>query len=127
LKQVLLIFIGGGLGSLARFGVSKAFYSWSSIFPFGTLTANILACFILGVLSGWAALSSSSSVTDYRAFVAVGFCGGFSTFSTFTNETIQLITIDRWAEAFMNVFVSLILCFLATFAGLWLGRQILSV
>ena len=125
MKNILLIFIGGGLGSLARYGVARAFISWSSIFPFGTLTANILACLILGLLSGWATLSNSTSIPDYRAYIAVGFCGGFSTFSTFSNETIQLFVSDRWTEAFLNVFVSLLLCLVATFAGLWLGRQLI--
>ena len=122
MNQMILVFVGGGLGSLARYGTGKAFLKWSSVFPFGTLTANILACLILGFFTGWAALKPTDSVTTYRAFVAVGFCGGYSTFSTFSNETIQLIINDRLTDAFLNLVVSVILCFGATILGMWIGK-----
>ena len=122
MNQIILVFVGGGLGSLARYGTGKAFIKWSSVFPFGTLTANILACLILGFFTGWAALKPSDSVTTYRAFVAVGFCGGYSTFSTFSNETIQLIINNRLTDAFVNLLASVILCFGATVLGMWIGK-----
>ena len=119
---MILVFVGGGLGSLARYGVGKAFVKWSSVFPFGTLTANILACLILGFFTGWAALKPSDDIGNYRAFVAIGFCGGFSTFSTFSNETILLIQNNRFGDAALNTCLSLILCFGATLIGIWLGK-----
>ena len=122
MNQMMLVFVGGGLGSLARYGTGKVFIKWSSVFPFGTLTANILACLILGFFTGWAALRPADSVTTYRAFIAVGFCGGYSTFSTFSNETIQLIINNRLTDAFINLVVSVILCFGATILGMWLGK-----
>jgi len=122
MNQFILIFLGGGLGSLARYGTAKAFLKWSSVFPFGTLTANIIACLVMGFFTGWAALRPSESVTTYRAFIAIGFCGGFSTFSTFSNETMLLIQNNRMTDALLNVFVSLILCFGATITGMWLGK-----
>ena len=122
MNQIILVFVGGGLGSLARFGVGKFLFKWSSVFPFGTLTANILACLIMGFFTGWAALKPIDSVTTYRAFIAVGFCGGFSTFSTFSNETIQLIMNNRLIDALLNISVSVILCFGATILGMWLGK-----
>jgi len=122
MNQIILVFLGGGLGSLARFGVGKAFIRWSSVFPFGTLTANIAACLIMGFFTGWAAMKAGDSINTYRAFVAVGFCGGFSTFSTFSNETIQLIVSNRLADALLNVFISIISCFGATVIGMWLGK-----
>jgi len=122
MNQLILVFVGGGLGSLARFGVGKAFVKWSSVFPFGTLTANVIACLIMGFFTGWAILKPLDTVTTYRAFVAVGFCGGFSTFSTFSNETIQLVMHNRLADAFINLIVSVVLCFGATLLGMWLGK-----
>lgn len=119
---MILVFIGGGLGSLARFGIGKAFVKWSSVFPYGTLTANLLACLIMGFFTGWAILKPSETISSYRAFIAIGFCGGFSTFSTFSNETIQLIQNNRLADAALNTFFSLILCFGATLAGMWLAK-----
>lgn len=122
MNQMILVFVGGGLGSLARYGVGKAFVKWSSVFPFGTLTANIMACLIMGFFTGWAALKPSDNISTYRAFVAIGFCGGFSTFSTFSNETILLIQNNRFGDAALNTFLSLILCFGATLVGVWLGK-----
>ena len=122
MNQLILVFLGGGLGSLARFGVGKAFIRWSSVFPFGTLTANIAACLIMGFFTGWAAIKTGDSISTYRVFIAVGFCGGFSTFSTFSNETLQLVVHNRLADALLNVFVSIISCFGATVIGMWLGK-----
>jgi CrcB protein len=125
MNQMILVFVGGGLGSLARYGVGKAFVKWSSVFPFGTLTANILACLVMGFFTGWAALKPTD-INGYRAFIAVGFCGGFSTFSTFSNETILLIQNNRFGDATLNIFLSLMLCFGATLGGMWLGKNLLS-
>lgn len=122
MNQIVLVFVGGGLGSLARYGTGKAFMKWSSVFPFGTLTANILACMILGFFTGWAALKPVDSVTAYRAFIAVGFCGGFSTFSSFSNETIQLILTNRFADACVNMIANMVLCSAATIFGIWLSK-----
>lgn len=119
---MILVFIGGGLGSLARFGIGKAFVKWPSVFPFGTLTANILACFIMGLFTGWATLKPTDSLHTYRAFIAIGFCGGFSTFSTFSNETIQLVQNNRLGDAALNLVLSAILCLGATLLGMWLGK-----
>jgi fluoride exporter len=127
MNNLVLVFIGGGLGSLARYGIAKALSAWPSVFPFGTLTANILACLILGTFTGWATLRSADMVTASRLFVAVGFCGGFSTFSSFSNETIQLFLNNRWTEAFLNVLLSVVLCFGATFLGMWFGKTFFSV
>jgi CrcB protein len=122
MNQLILVFVGGGLGSLARFGAGKLFTKWSSVFPFGTLTANIIACFIIGVFAGWSLQKPEETMSNYRAFVAVGFCGGFSTFSSFTFETIQLISNNRFTDALTNVLLNMALCAVATLTGLWLMK-----
>lgn len=122
MNNLLLIFLGGGLGSLARFGVGRALAGWSLSMPYGTLAANVLACVVLGFFTGLVALRASDTVVPFRAFIAVGFCGGFSTFSTFSNETLQLLLNNRWVEAVLNIGLSVILCLMASFLGLWLGK-----
>ncbi|PWL27253.1 MAG: fluoride efflux transporter CrcB [Fluviicola sp. XM-24bin1] len=102
----LWIFIGGGLGSVARYGVSKAatnFYSGN--FPLGTFLSNILACLILALLIVFVVPKNSES-TWLQPLLLVGFCGGFSTFSTFSNETTQLLQSGNTGVALLNIAVS---------------------
>lgn len=122
MSQIILIFLGGGFGSLARYGVGKIFLKWQPMFPLGTLAANIFACFIIGLITGWAALKPLDSTASYRAFIAFGFCGGFCTFSTFTTDTIQLIMNNRIFDAFINIGLNLFLGLAAAAIGIWLGK-----
>ena len=124
MNNLILIFLGGGLGSLARFGVGKTLADWSVSVPYGTLAANVLACVILGFFTGAVALRSSDAVLPYRAFLAVGFCGGFSTFSTFSNETLLMLLNNRWGDAFFNIILNVVLCLTASLLGLWLGKTL---
>ena len=122
MNNLILIFLGGGLGSLARYGTGRALASWSVNLPYGTLAANVLACVILGFFTGAVALRSSEAVLPYRAFLAVGFCGGFSTFSSFSNDTLLMLMNNRWADAVLNIGLSVVLCLMASLLGLWLGK-----
>lgn len=84
--KLLLIFLGGGLGSLARYGLSLLNRPTE---PWGTLTANALSCFVLGMITA-AYISKPQDNQAYRWLLATGFCGGFSTFSTYISESYQL-------------------------------------
>ena len=122
MNQLLLIFIGGGLGSLTRFSLSKFIQeNIDKTFPFGTLGVNVLASIILGIFVGMVEIKSLAN-PNYKALIAIGFCGGFSTFSTFSNETLQLIQNNRILEALMNILLNVILCILATFGGITLAK-----
>ncbi len=121
MNQIVLIFVGGGLGSLARFYIGKNLPNTQfHNFPVGTLAANILASFILGIFIGHEI--SSKLGFNFRAFIAIGFCGGFSTFSTFSADTLQLFQTNRYWEALMNVLLNVVLCILATFVGIYLSK-----
>lgn len=106
----LWVFIGGGLGSLARYGLSVGLQNYKpSNFPTATLLANLLSCIIIALAVGVFADKIQSS--ELKAFIVIGFCGGFSTFSTFSNESIELIKSGNYAVAVANVLLSLALCF----------------
>jgi fluoride exporter len=121
MNQAILVFIGGGLGSLARFFIGKSMPNTSfNNFPIGILAINILASIILGIFIGQEINQKLSF--NFRALIAIGFCGGFSTFSTFSADTLQLVQASRYPEAILNVVLNVVLCILATFAGIYFGK-----
>lgn len=108
-NTLLLIFLGGGLGSLARFGVSLAVRQFpSSAFPLATLLANVLACAVMGIVL-WQ-FAARPADAPLRMLLITGFCGGFSTFSTFSLETLELFRRGQAVLGVLNVTLSLALC-----------------
>ncbi|MEA3445178.1 MAG: fluoride efflux transporter CrcB [Bacteroidota bacterium] len=106
---IIAIFIGGGLGSVSRFGLSKMITSnFQDINPVATLTSNFISTIILGVVLFFSSekLALPNSI---KAMLIIGFCGGFSTFSTFSWETFELIRTGNYWFAFANLFVSIIM------------------
>ena len=116
MQAYLFVFLGGGLGSICRFGIAQLMRNYQADFPWATLTANALSCIILGILVGLSAKSDFPS--SLRFFMMIGFCGGFSTFSTFTHETFQLLLNGQATYAFANIAGSLLLCLACIFLGL---------
>lgn len=125
MKELFLIFLGGGLGSITRFSFGKWINTQhSNLFPFGTFTVNILACFIVGILVG---VADSKQIISplLRLFWIVGFCGGFSTFSTFSNEALLLLQSDNYYTSIFYIIASVLCCLLSTFFGMWLVQKII--
>lgn len=102
----LWVFLGGGAGSVVRFGLGRWCASVAS-FPVATLAANVVAALVIGVL--WTSGKSSLPVSTTWLLLAVGFCGGLSTFSTFSLETFQLMQQGHYAMAILNVVLSVLL------------------
>jgi len=109
---ILGIFLGGGLGSVCRFAIGKVVLNLTdSRFPWGTLSANLLSCLVLGIVlsvAGKGVIRSES----WLAFLTIGFCGGFSTFSTFSIETLRLMRDGMYLFAGLNVALSVVACLL---------------
>ena len=104
-----------------RFAISKNFSSEN--FPWATFCSNISACFILGITISLAENKGMISPTT-KLFLTVGFCGGFSTFSTFSFETLQLIQMGNYVTAMINVVVSFAACIGSTFFGIILVNKL---
>lgn len=108
------------MGGMCRYGVSMALNTASG-FPWGTLCVNVVGSLVLGALSGWLA-HGSDSVAALRAFAIVGFCGGFTTFSTFSNETFRLIENGRVCSALLYAAISVLSGLVADWVGYCLSR-----
>ncbi len=115
----LTVFIGGGLGSITRYAIALIINKLGYHYVWATMLSNVLACFIIGLLT--AVVLKGNLSEQQRLLFATGFCGGFSTFSTFSNETWALFHSGQFAMAFVNIFLSLALCLAANFVGLKVG------
>ena len=107
---MLLVAIGiaGALGALARYGVSLAALRWlGPSFPYGTLTVNLVGCFLLGIVAEYA-FDDHGLATTTRAVVGTGFLGAFTTFSTFGVETFRAIEAGDWGVAAANIAINVI-------------------
>lgn len=104
-----LVFVGGGLGSLSRFAVGEAALKmYKGDFPLGTLLANTLACLVLGITIYL--FKDKMAQNDWvKYLVLIGFCGGFSTFSTFSAETLKLFQEQLYMLGILNILISLAL------------------
>lgn len=122
--QTISIALGGALGALLRFWASTAVYAWlGRQFPWGTLAVNVMGSFLMGLLA-MLLLERLVSGPELRAFVLIGFLGAFTTFSTFSMETFNLLEQGDTATAMLNIAVSVVACLTATLAGVWLGRSL---
>lgn len=120
----LYVALGGAAGALARFAVGGWVTTWAGAgFPWATLLINGLGSLLLGlVLARFSELPADFGI---RAFLAVGFCGAFTTFSTFGFETASLLQRGSHSAALVYMGTSVLLSVLAVFAGLWLGSSMM--
>uniref|UniRef100_A0A486XKL6 Fluoride-specific ion channel FluC n=1 Tax=Rheinheimera sp. BAL341 TaxID=1708203 RepID=A0A486XKL6_9GAMM len=119
----LAVAVGGAAGAALRFGVNElALNVFGKSFPFGTLLVNILGSFVLGVLYG---LFSSGllATSPWRALMAIGLIGAFTTFSTFSLDTVLLLQQGDWLKAIANVLLNVLLCLTLAWLGLKLGSM----
>ena len=119
----LLVALGGAFGALARFGVYNLLQTPAAArFPVATLLVNVAGSFLLGVVLRATEFSGAGS--NWRAFLAVGFCGAFTTFSTFSYENVQLLHDRHYLTAFGNIVGSVAICIVAVLAGVAVAQHI---
>jgi CrcB protein len=123
MKQALLVFVGGGFGSVARYLVGKWLNNLETSIPYGTMLSNVLGSLLIGVVLGYLAKSSSVSETQ-SLLLATGFCGGFTTFSTFAYENQLFLKNGDYFSFFSYTLGSLVVGFSAVFLGLYISKLI---
>ena len=118
MRDLLFVFLGGGAGSILRYMVSR----WlnTSFFPWGTLAVNIIGCFLVSLFGTW--IARQSLPTDLRLLMVVGLCGGFTTFSTFGNETMTMLRHGHLLLSFIYIFLSVA----AGIAAAYIGAKLLE-
>jgi CrcB protein len=123
MKQLLLVFLGGGLGSALRYWISKYLNNAESTIPYGTFTVNILGSLLIGVLLGLV-LKSNVLSQNTTLLLATGFCGGFTTFSAFAHENYMLLKSGDITSFALYTIGSLLISVVAVFVGVWLSKFI---
>ncbi|MBL7766796.1 MAG: fluoride efflux transporter CrcB [Chitinophagaceae bacterium] len=110
------VFIGGGLGSVLRYGISLAITAKEDAFPKATFITNIAGCLLIGLVLGYLGREHTDN-THWKLLLATGFCGGFTTFSSFSREALNLMQQQQWGLFAIYVILSVLICIAATAGG----------
>src|SRR5574337_1064846 len=125
MKQLLLIGLGSGIGGVFRYSLSTFIHKFvGRSFPLGTLAVNTLGCFLMGLLFIVILERFTNYSESLRAFLLLGFLGGFTTFSSFPIETFNMVEYGEFFYALLNMLFSLFLCLFLTWLGILIGREL---
>lgn len=119
LSTLIWVALGGGAGSVARAVIG---YALQTRFPWATLLVNVAGSLVIGWLMARVGSFESTTATRLQSLLVVGFCGGFTTFSTFSWQTLEQMMKGEWVAAVLNVLLSVSLCLAAVWLGFRLGR-----
>lgn len=123
MQQIISIMLGGALGALARFWMVGATHAvFGKDFPYGVLSVNVIGSFLIGLISFWFLQKGNQDESLLRLMVVVGFLGSFTTFSTFSLDTLNLLLEGHTFRAFLNIIANVFICLLAALGGVQLAR-----
>ena len=123
MKELFLVFLGGGLGSIMRLIINRLIPSES--FPYSTLTVNMIGSFLIGLVISYL-IDSNMLKSDYYYFLVVGICGGLTTFSAFSIENFNFIKSNETFNSFIYIFISVSLCIALAYLGFLTMNKILN-
>ena len=127
MQNFLLVAVGGAAGAVSRYALSLQALRWlGSSWPYGTLAANVLGGLLMGVLAGGLAQRGGGDVDRWRLLLGVGLLGGFTTFSAFSLEVVQMADRRAWGEAAIYALGSVVLSVGAVLAGMLMIRRLLA-
>jgi len=123
--NTLLVFFGAGFGGLFRYWISNGIYWFlGRQFPYGTLVVNATGCFLMGLLFVLIVERLEGIGPQLRSLLLIGFLGGYTTFSSFSIETLNLFESGDWFGAGLNIVLNITLCIFLTWLGMMGGRQL---
>ena len=122
MKQLLLVFVGGGFGSVLRYAIGKYLNNPHNGIPYGTFAANVLGSLLIGIILGLAA-KNDTLTNNQTLLLATGFCGGFTTFSAFAYENHVFLKAGDFTSFALYTIASFVIGFLAVFFGLYLVKS----
>ena len=125
MKSIFYVFLGGGIGSIFRFIISKLVTVSKNSFPWNTLFVNFIGCFLIGMLFAWA-IKNNSQRSDFYLFLVVGFCGGLTTFSSFSLESLSLIRSGDLINFFSYILSSVIGGIILVVLGYYIFKLVTS-
>lgn len=121
----LFIFMGAGIGGILRYWVTNSVHLlFGRQFPYGTLVVNVSGCFLMGLLYVLTVERLDSTNSQLRALLLIGLLGGYTTFSSFSIETLHLFEQGNWPGALLNILLSTVICIMATWVGMIGARSI---
>lgn len=126
MREVIMVAVAGALGALSRWGLSRSLALWlGQSLPYGTLAANLIGCFLLGLLMQ-VGLTTDRIPSHWRLTLTVGFLGALTTFSTFSYETVALLQDASWLRGGLNIALNLIGGLAATLLGIAAARYLIG-
>ena len=123
MKSFLLVFLGGGLGSGIRYLITIFMSQYSKVLPFGTFTVNMVGCLLIGLILGYAQKENTLN-SNQTLLLATGFCGGFTTFSAFANENLELIKNGELLYFFIYIAGSIFFSIISIFIGFYIVKAL---
>lgn len=122
MKAILIVFTGGGLGSVLRFAIGQWMGNDVQHGPWATLMVNLIGSLLIGALFGWSSLGEKNQ--DLWLFGVTGFCGGFTTFSALSKECLEMIQNQQWMPALLYIACSVVGGLICVGTGYWLMRSV---
>ena len=122
MKQLLIVFIGGGIGTVFRYLLSKLIPYSGNGFPWSTFSTNLIGCFIIGILSSYFLKTVSNDQSDLVLFSTIGLCGGITTFSTYAYENLNLIKSEDHLNFLIYTLISVILGIIMVYLGMIINK-----
>ncbi|MFL2628838.1 MAG: fluoride efflux transporter CrcB [Candidatus Marisimplicoccus sp.] len=123
MKEVLLVFLGGGLGSSLRWLINK--FIPSDTFPYSTISVNLIGCLLIGILAGYL-LSHDNFKSDIYSLLVIGFCGGLTTFSAFALDNYNLIKSNDFFNTILYITLSVAGCIIMIYTGFYIIQKIIN-